>query len=167
MSTIALWPGVLASAYGYKSEMADDSRKYWPFVVIGCLGGAAGPFCSFTCPNSYSNVKSPGSCSRLRSFLVWALKIIGVRGQGSEVRKRFPFLTPDLRSLAPYALQCVIAIYGGYFGAGIGILTLAMLQIMGHTHIHRMNALKTLLTGTKTKAKAKVDEKKDTSKTSK
>jgi uncharacterized membrane protein YfcA len=42
----------------------------------------------------------------------------------------------------------VIGVYGGYFGAGMGILTLAMLQILGQSDIHRMNALKTLLTGT-------------------
>src|SRR6266516_6883695 len=43
-------------------------------------------------------------------------------------------------------LQLVIAIYGGYFGGGIGILMLATLGLMGMENIHEMNALKTLLT---------------------
>lgn len=41
--------------------------------------------------------------------------------------------------------QLVVALYGGYFGAGIGILMLAALSLMGHTDIHRMNGLKNLL----------------------
>ncbi len=41
--------------------------------------------------------------------------------------------------------QFFVAIYGGYFGAGIGILMLSALSLMGFTDIHRMNALKTLL----------------------
>ena len=39
----------------------------------------------------------------------------------------------------------VWALYGGYFGAGIGILMLAALSLMGHTDIHQMNGLKNLL----------------------
>ena len=43
------------------------------------------------------------------------------------------------------AFQLAVAVYGGYFGAGIGILMLAALSLMGHTDIHRMNAVKNLL----------------------
>src|SRR5439155_11079615 len=43
------------------------------------------------------------------------------------------------------AFQFVIAVYGGYFGAGIGILMLAWLGFIGLAHIHEMNTLKTLL----------------------
>ena len=42
-------------------------------------------------------------------------------------------------------LQCLIALYGGYFGAGIGILMLTSLSLLGLTDIHQMNGLKTLL----------------------
>ena len=45
-------------------------------------------------------------------------------------------------------LQLVIAIYGGYFGGGIGILMLASLGLMGMENIHEMNAMKTLLAAT-------------------
>jgi uncharacterized membrane protein YfcA len=39
----------------------------------------------------------------------------------------------------------VVGVYGGYFGAGIGIMMLAALSLMGHTDIHQMNGLKNLL----------------------
>ena len=44
-----------------------------------------------------------------------------------------------------YLGMLIIAVYGGYFGAGIGILMLALLQLAGYDHMHQMNALKTVL----------------------
>ncbi len=41
--------------------------------------------------------------------------------------------------------QFGVGVYGGYFGAGIGILMLAALSLMGHTDIHQMNGVKNLL----------------------
>ena len=48
-------------------------------------------------------------------------------------------------TLWAFALQFVIAIYGGYFGGGIGIMMLAVMAVAGMTNIHEMNALKVLL----------------------
>ena len=48
---------------------------------------------------------------------------------------------------AAIAFQFVVAVYGGYFGAGIGILMLSSLALVGLADIHRMNAVKTLLAG--------------------
>ena len=41
--------------------------------------------------------------------------------------------------------QFFVAVYGGYFGAGIGVLMLSSLGLMGIGDIHRMNAVKTVL----------------------
>ena len=43
------------------------------------------------------------------------------------------------------ALQLAISVYGGYFGGGMGIMMLATFSIAGMTHLHSMNALKTVL----------------------
>ncbi len=47
--------------------------------------------------------------------------------------------------LLAIALQFFVALYGGFFGAGIGILMLAVFGLMGLKNIHEMNALKTIL----------------------
>jgi uncharacterized membrane protein YfcA len=47
--------------------------------------------------------------------------------------------------LGMMALQFAIGVYGGYFGAGIGILMLGGLGLMGLTNIHQMNGLKAVL----------------------
>ena len=41
--------------------------------------------------------------------------------------------------------QLAISVYGGYFGGGMGIMMLAVLSLVGMTHIHQMNALKNAL----------------------
>lgn len=52
----------------------------------------------------------------------------------------------SLRSLIITVLQLIVAVYGGFFGGGMGILFLASFALMGMTNIHRMNAYKTVLT---------------------
>ena len=59
----------------------------------------------------------------------------------TTLQNRLPWLT--LAGIS--VLQLIIAIYGGYFGGGIGILMLASLGLMGMENIHEMNAMKTLL----------------------
>ena len=134
MSTIALWPGVLASAYGYRTEIAHDTKEFWPFLLIGCIGGVVGSLLLLNTPELTFKHMVP--------WLMLIATLIFTFGRG------LTGMTPHLSAgWVPYILQGVIAIYGGYFGAGIGILTLAMLQMLGHSEIHKMNALKTLLTG--------------------
>jgi uncharacterized protein len=139
MSTIALWPGVLASAYGYRGELKEDKKRLLPFLGIGMAGGAAGALLFLYTPELV-----------FRQMVPWLLLIatlIFTFGRHGVAMLHQVALPERFRFALALLLQVVIAIYGGYFGAGIGILTLAMLQIIGHTHIHRMNALKTVLTG--------------------
>ena len=138
MSTIALWPGNLASVYGYKGEMVSDAKRVWRLLIIGCLGGALGAVIFLHTPEFEFKRQVP--------WLMLAATLIFTFGRHAVNAAPPLNASPRVRMVLSVSLQLAIALYGGYFGAGIGILTLAMLQIMGHTDIHRMNALKTLLT---------------------
>jgi uncharacterized membrane protein YfcA len=88
---------------------------------------------------------------KLVPFLLAAATLIFAFGQkltarlmASKLDKPEPISGPRMTILS-ILFQLVIAIYGGYFGAGIGIVILAELSIMGMTKIHSMNALKTML----------------------
>jgi len=137
MSTIALWPGTLASVYGYRDTLQMDKTQVRPLFLAGLVGGGAGAIVLLDTPDLV-----------FRALVPWLLLgatllfIFGRRGI-ALIRLYFPH-RPE-RPLAGLFMQLAIGFYGGYFGAGIGILTLAMLQIMGLTHIHQMNALKTVL----------------------
>lgn len=137
MSTIALWPGTIASAYGYRSELEADRKTLIPFLIIGVIGGAIGALLLLCTPEVTFKALVPW-------LLLIATLIFTFGRQGIALMHRV-FPEKKERRGTGMALQFIIAIYGGYFGAGIGILMLAMLQILGHSNIHRMNALKTVL----------------------
>jgi len=137
MSTIALWPGGLASSYGYKNERDMDKKQLYPLLFVGVVGGVCGATLLLLTPERVFSVMVPWLlCIATLIFTFGNRIILFMRKEGSHNKKRWPV----------YLCMSVIAIYGGYFGAGIGILTLAMLQLMGMSNIHRMNALKTVLT---------------------
>jgi uncharacterized membrane protein YfcA len=139
MSTIALWPGVLASMYGYRGELQADKKQLLGLLLIGVLGGAAGALLFLMTPDVTFAAQVP--------WLLLAATLIFTFGRHAVAALHRLALPPPARTALALLLQIVIALYGGYFGAGIGILTLAMLQLLGFSHIHRMNALKTVLTG--------------------
>lgn len=140
-STVAVWPGSLASARAYRKLLPLDRRALIHLSLISAIGGGVGALILLLTPETTFRRMIPWLL--LTATLIFAFGGAGGRGQGSKWRP--PFLPPDARSPASYILQFGIAVYGGYFGAGIGILMLAMLQLMGLSHIHRMNAVKTVL----------------------
>jgi uncharacterized membrane protein YfcA len=137
MSTIALWPGTISSTYGYRKELTTDRKKLLPLLIICVIGGTAGSLTLLYTPEVIFRNLVP--------WLLLAATLIFTFGRYVIVylHKKFPHSKEQ--PLLAMVMQLVIAFYGGYFGAGIGILMLAMLQLMGLSDIHKMNALKTLL----------------------
>ena len=136
ISTIALWPGSVASAFAFRSERTANIRELLPFILISVAGSAVGAAILLLTPVRVFSTMVPWLM--LGATLLFTFGRFFLR-QPAEVQpqQKHPFVA--------YMLMMLIAIYGGYFGAGIGILMLAMLQLMGHSNIHQMNALKTVL----------------------
>lgn len=142
-STVALWPGTLASLWAYRKELATQQRGFL-FVLSGTslIGGILGALLLLNTPASTFVHLIP-------YLLLLATLLFAFSGQITKfLRVRNIEKTRiSRRSLAGISfMQLIIAIYGGYFGAGIGILMLATLALMGMDNIHEMNAVKTLLT---------------------
>lgn len=137
MSTIALWPGTISSAYGYKNHIADNLKKLFPLFAICVIGGAAGSLTLLHTPELVFRQLVP--------WLLLCATLIFTFGKYAIdfFHKYFPACKGSY--VGALLLQVLISFYGGYFGAGIGILMLAMLQLMGMNDIHKMNALKVLL----------------------
>jgi len=133
MSTIALWPGSVASSVAFKSERANmDKKRLVPLIIISMIGSALGTWLLLSTPEAIFKELVP--------YLLLAATVIFTFGRSLAIRS-------SGNNTAAW-LQFPIAIYGGYFGAGIGILMLAMMQILGMKHIHEMNAVKTVLGST-------------------
>ena len=138
-STIALQPGSLASAIGYRDEL----RKTWPLVsklvfpsIIGSLIGSL-----------LVTELPPKVFDQLVPWLIlMAAVLFLVQPAVKKLMKTTHHEKPTGGVLAVIvAGQFLIAVYGGYFGAGIGILMLSVLPFMGTDSIHDTNAAKTLL----------------------
>ncbi|MGZ4964002.1 MAG: sulfite exporter TauE/SafE family protein, partial [Limisphaerales bacterium] len=116
-----LFPGQVTTGWaGHKSATGTARLSFKAFFIISLIGGAFGAFLLLLTPPSFF--------AKLVPWLV--LFATSIFGWGSFFRKP----TPDHEPLSPWlagGAQFLIAIYGGYFGGGIGFLMLAALTIAG------------------------------------
>lgn len=139
-STVALVPGSIASIWGYRREVV-AVRKWtfllaWPSVVGGCLGSM---LVVMQPAKVFSNLVP---WLILAAALLFALQPQIARWTGVGRHHEAP---TRLTLVGIIVFQFFVAIYGGYFGAGAGILMLSALAMMGFDNIHQMNSLKATL----------------------
>jgi len=141
-STVALWPGTLASAAGYREELRHDRRVLVAFGLAGVVGGVAGAVILLLTPSDVFEGLVPFLL--LAATLLFAFGGPVTRWLRRKEAGHHHERGPDL--LAMTAVMLVISVYGGYFGGGMGFMLLAAFAAMGMTSVHHMNGLKTLLT---------------------
>lgn len=141
-STMALLPGSLAAGFGYRKELADcrrDLAYLWPPSL---LGGALGSLLLIRMPEKVFAGLVPWLL--VSASLLLLLQRPLLRWIGAHPHRR-----PARGTLATVVVfQFLVGVYGGYFGAGIGILMLSSLAFVGVPDIHHMNALKNILAAT-------------------
>jgi len=138
-STFALVIGTIGGVAGYRRQLAAVKPWLWRFVPPSILGGWIGAkLLDFTSDRMFSKLVPFLILFATILFVTQGLikKAIGSQGAG-PVR---PVLI-----WGAILFHFAVSVYGGYFGAGIGILMLASLGFIGLTDIHEMNALKTVL----------------------
>jgi len=143
-STVALVPGSLAGAWGYRREMPQARAWLQILALPSLVGGVIGALLVTRLPPQYFAALVPWL------LLAAAVVFLGdtVLGRHRTIRLRAEGEKPSPGSVAALIVaQFAVAVYGGYFGAGIGILMLSSLALMGVGDMHRMNALKTVLNG--------------------
>jgi len=137
-STFALVIGTFGGVFGYRRQLAAVKPWLWRFVPPSILGGWIGA--------KLLDYTSDRVFSKLVPFLILFATVLFV-SQGL-IKKRMGSRGGAAGTgviWGAVAFHFAVSIYGGYFGAGIGILMLASLGFIGLTDIHEMNALKTVL----------------------
>jgi len=141
-STVALVPGSMGAFWGYRHDIRGEGRLLGAMALPSLVGGILGALAA--------DRVGDAAFAKLAPLLVLGATALFM---GQEPLRRWAS-----RSAAPgqgerrgavhlatiSAFQFGVALYGGFFGAGIGILMLAALALLGLTDIHRMNALKNL-----------------------
>jgi uncharacterized membrane protein YfcA len=152
-STVALWPGALGSMWGYRREL--EGMRQWAaaFAAPSLLGGLIGAWLLLRTPadrfaalvpwlvlgaTALFMVQGPITAAFARRRSAGG----GVESESGERQPPLPTSPLHSPSAAVVAYQFLVAIYGGYFGAGVGILMLAALGFAGLANIHQMNGLK-------------------------
>lgn len=138
-STVALLPGSFAGALGYRQELAASKRFVKRMFLPSLAGGFLGAGLVLVDQEAF---KTLVPWLILTAALLFLVQQPVVRW----MRKHKPDHEPGPWGQAGLVLfQFLVAVYGGYFGAGIGILMLTALGFMGVGDIHRMNGVKTFL----------------------
>jgi uncharacterized protein len=144
-NTVALWPGTAASALAYRNAFTSDTRPLLPPLLGTCIvGGVLGAVILLRTP--------PATFLHLIPWLLLVATLLFVFSSRmtSWIRSRAGHAPGDRKLprglfFAGLLIQLVIAMYVGYFGAGTGILVLALLALLGMENIHAMNGMKTVL----------------------
>ena len=139
-STIGLWPASFGAAVGFRRELARSQRWIRMLLLPSFAGGALGAGLLLRTPSHVFAVIVP-----YLILFATALFAAGDRAGWHPPTSA----THDNLGATPWVtavgFQFLVAVYGGYFGAGIGILMLAALSFLGLTDIHEMNGVKNTL----------------------
>ena len=141
-NTVALWTAAVASGRAYHKRLNVPRRVLVPLLVASLVGGLIG---------AVLLLKTPAhTFLRVLPWLTLGATLLFVFGKRLANDPDASVMGHDTsaRAIVGAAIfQFFVAIYGGYFGGGMGIVMLAMLTIVGMTDIHAMNALKSVMGG--------------------
>jgi uncharacterized membrane protein YfcA len=147
-NTLSVWPGSLASLFGFRREFSTATPRSLMLAIPSLLGGIVGAYLLIHTPTRWFAAAVP--------YLILGATILFA---AQEVITRAALRTSldeiiDAAGGQPvdsggwgsaFFFQFLVSIYGGYFGAGIGILMLAEFGLLGFTDIHHMLALRNYL----------------------
>ena len=134
-NTVALFPGYLGGTYAQRGDLSGQRERMIRLGVAGGLGGVAGAALLLATGDAMFRKLVP-------FLLLFACAVLGFQGW---LKKRFVRVgEPAGSGPRPVAVAAVglAAVYGGYFGAGLGILLLAVLGLTITDHLVRLNAMK-------------------------
>lgn len=138
-STVALVVGTGGSVFGFRRLLPAIRHWLWRFLPVSLAGGWLGSaLLTRTKPEIFEN--------SVPFLILFATVLFMVQGVVRRLPLRVPHAgAPPPRVWPSIIFQFFVALYGGYFGAGIGILMLASFGFIGMHDIHEMNALKNVL----------------------
>lgn len=141
-NTAALWPGTVASTGAYWGALSREARQLLiPLTATGLVGGLAGALLLLRTPQVTFLRMVPWLLLGATLLFVFSGRITHwIRSRTQNMRH-----ASRIAGLGGALIQLVIALYIGFFGAGAGILMLALFALMGVKSIHTMNGLKTML----------------------
>src|ERR1051326_1746297 len=138
-NTIALWTAAAASGGAYRKRLDIPRRVIVPLLTVSLIGGLGGALLLLKTPAHTFMRVLPWLTLGATLLFAFGKKLAGAPRSVLEHETTGTALT------VATLFQLVVAVYGGYFGGGMGIVMLAMLAALGMSDIHAMNALKSVM----------------------
>ena len=138
-NTLALWVGTTASGGAYRQKLDIPRRVMIPLIVTSVIGGVAGALLLIKTPAQTFLKVLPWLMLGATLLFAFGKHLTGRVSAGMSGE------TTKSSMVGATIFELAVALYGGYFGGGLGILNLAMLSALGMTDIHAMNKLKVIL----------------------
>lgn len=132
-NSVGLWPGSIGGGIGFRSAIGPTRHYLKSLAIPTLLGALLGSYLVLVTPEKLFNFLVPILILAAATILVLNPRI---KTWSQQPHVRLPEWTGA-------ALQFLVAIYGGYFGAGMGIMMLAAYSLFMQASIHEMNAVKT------------------------
>jgi len=139
-STVALWPGLFGGVYGYRRELEKSSKILARLGLTSVIGGAVGAWALIWTPAPLF--------AKLVPFLILFATILFMLQGAINRRLRVQPIVEEPRTswwVGAIVFQFFSSVYGGYFGAGNGILMLAAMGLLGLSDLNRANGIKNFM----------------------
>ncbi len=132
---VALWPGSASSAFAFRKYFHQNKRWMWIMLPPTVLGSVLGAILLVVSGQAVFKVLVP-------FLILMATVLLAVQGKIKEFATSGKF---RIHIAGSVFLQFLVAIYGGYFGAGMGIMMLGVMSLFMDADMHEMNAVKNWL----------------------
>lgn len=136
-NTTAVWPGYIGSAVAYRRELHDQRDRLARLSITAAVGGVAGSVLLLTTDDAVFDAVVP--------FLVLAGSLLLAVQPRVAAMVAARDQTPRHAAVQLHGSLFVAAVYGAYFGGGLGVILLAVLGIYVADHLQRLNGLKSAL----------------------
>ncbi|MDA0301069.1 MAG: sulfite exporter TauE/SafE family protein [Chloroflexi bacterium] len=139
-STVAIWPGTVAGSLAYRKELSERTSRLKVLSVPSIAGALVGSFLLLVSSERVFDAVVP-------FLIIFASVMLALNARLSRLAARHGFTSEHESHMPPgmYVVMFLVGIYGGYFGAGIGILMLAAISILAPDDLQHSNAVKGLL----------------------
>lgn len=143
-NTFASCAGYMSGTYAFRKEIATHKNELFQILMISLLGGILGAWLLLQTPEAVFREAIPW-------LMLFATLLFIFGGQINTLLKKMAANHKHASSIGGVLLLLMllgVSIYGGFFNAGLGIVTLSYLALAGHTNINAMNGLKLLVSST-------------------
>jgi uncharacterized membrane protein YfcA len=143
-ASVALWPASIVTAFVYRRNLAAPKGRVAVLAAASAVGAATGSLLLLRTPSS--------AFTHLVPYLLLLATLVFTFGEplakGLVRRRAAAGASPGSGAalVLVVVLQVIVGVYGGYFGAGMGILMLAQLSFLSLGDMHAVNAVRSILT---------------------